>query len=45
MNNSHDEMKSYSNYFETAIVGIGVIVMALTSIILAGIKLVEYLLK
>ena len=38
-------MKSYSNYFETAIVGIGIIAMAITSIILAGIKLVELLLK
>jgi len=42
---THDKNKNLSQYFETAIVGIGIIAMALTSIVLAGIKLVEYLLK
>ena len=43
--NNHDENKNLSEYFETAIVGIGIIAMALTSIVLAGIKLVEYIAK
>lgn len=42
---THDKNKNLSQYFETAVVGIGIITMALTSIVLAGIKLVEYLLK
>lgn len=42
---THDKNKNLSQYFETAVVGIGLIAMALTSIVLAGIKLVEYLLK
>lgn len=42
---THDENKNLSNYIETAIVGIGIISMALTSIILAGVKLVEYVAK
>lgn len=42
---THDKMKNFDTYFETAIVSIGIITMAITSIVLAGIKLVEYLLK
>ncbi|MCK9445064.1 MAG: hypothetical protein M0Q14_11120 [Tissierellaceae bacterium] len=42
---THDKNKNLSEYFETAIVGIGIIAMALTSIVLAGIKLVEYIAK
>lgn len=38
-------MKNFDTYFETAIVGIGIIAMAITSIVLAGIKLVEYIAK
>ncbi len=42
---THEENKNLSNYIETAIVGIGIIAMGLTSIVLAGIKLVEYIAK
>ena len=42
---NHDKMKNFDTYFGTAIVGIGMIAMALTSIVLAGIKLVEYIAK
>ena len=42
---THDENKNLSNYIETAMVGIDIISMALTSIVLAGIKLVEYIAK
>ena len=42
---THDKNKNLSQYFETAIVGIGIIAMALTSIVLAGIKLVELIIK
>ena len=42
---NHDKMKNYDTHFEAAIVGIGIITMALTSIVLAGIKLVEYIAK
>lgn len=42
---THDKNKNLSQYFETAVVGIGLIVMAITSIVLAGIKLVEYIAK
>lgn len=38
-------MKNFGTYFETAIVGIGIIAMTFTSIVLAGIKLVEYIVK
>ena len=42
---THDKNKNISEYFENAIVGIGIIAMAITSIVLAGIKLVEYIAK
>ncbi len=42
---THDKNKNLSEYFETAIVGIGIIAMGLTSIVLGGIKLVEYIAK
>ena len=42
---THDKNKNLSQYFETATVGIGIISMALTSIVLAGIKLVELIIK
>ena len=42
---THEEKKNYSNYVETAITAIGIIAMALTSIVLAGIKLVELIIK
>ena len=42
---THEKKKNFDTYFETAIVGIGIIVMALTSIVLAGIKLVELIIK
>lgn len=42
---THEENKNLSNYIETATVGIGIITMALTLIVLAGIKLVEYIAK
>ena len=43
--NNHDKQKNFDRTFETAIVGIGIIAMGLTSIVLAGIKLVEYIVK
>lgn len=43
--NNHEKKKNYDTYFETAMVGIGIIAMALTSIVLAGIKLVELIIK
>lgn len=43
--NNHDKQKNFDRFFETAIVGIGIIAMWLTAIVLAGIKLVELLLK
>ncbi len=42
---THEENKNLSEYFETAIIGIGIIAMGLTSIVLAGIKLVELIIK
>lgn len=42
---THDKDKNLSQYFETAIVGIGIIAMGFTSIVLAGIKLVELIIK
>ena len=43
--NNHEKQKNYDRAFETAIVGIGIIATALTSIVLAGIKLVELIIK
>lgn len=42
---THDKNKNLSQYFETAVVGIGLIGMAVTSIVLASIKLVELIIK
>lgn len=43
--NNHDKNKNLSHYFETAVAGIGLIVMAVASIVLAFIKSVEFLIK
>ena len=42
---THDKDKNLSQYFETAVVGIGIIAMGFTSIVLAGIKLIELIIK
>lgn len=37
---NHDKMKNYSNYFETAIVGVGIIAMIVGVLVLGIIKLI-----
>lgn len=42
---NHDKMKNFDTYFETAIVGIGMIIFFGGSVIMSLIKLVELIIK
>ena len=42
---SHDKMKNFDTYFETALVGIGMIAFFGGSVILSVIKLIELIIK